>query len=255
MLDRNVIPKIIHFCWLSGEPYPEKVARCIDSWKRILPEYEIILWNKDNFTITSVPWVKNACFAKKYAFAADYIRFYVLYNFGGIYLDSDVEVLKSFDEFLTNDYFFGFEYSGQVEAAVVGAKKGLDWIKESIEWYNTHDFYDFISNNKQIVCPTIMRYGFEKINRVQLVDVCEKQYIKNGVVLPFDYFSPKNGFNGEIILSPNTHTIHHFNAGWISSVNVSLKIKRFIHLALIKVLGRKLYIKIIYSVRKILHKV
>ena len=96
----NMIPKIIHSCWLSGDPFPEDIQRCIDSWKAILPEYKIILWDKNRFDINSVPYVKEAFEAKKYAFCADYIRIYALYKYGGIYLDSDVMVYKSFDPFL-----------------------------------------------------------------------------------------------------------------------------------------------------------
>ena len=104
------MPKIIHYCWLSGEPYPELVQRCMQSWKEKLPDYEFMLWDMNRFDIHSVPWVEQACAAKKWAFAADYIRLYALYNYGGIYLDSDVEVLKSFDDLLELPYFFGREH-------------------------------------------------------------------------------------------------------------------------------------------------
>ena len=87
-----MIPKQIHLCWLSGDPYPAKIEKCLASWKKHLPDYEVVLWDTERFDLESVPWVKQAFEAKKYAFAADYIRFYALYNYGGIYLDSDVEV-------------------------------------------------------------------------------------------------------------------------------------------------------------------
>ncbi len=94
MEDTEMIPKIIHYCWLSSEPYPEKIQNCIDSWKKILPDYEIKLWNMNNFDINSIDFVKEACSVKKWAFASDYIRLYALYNYGGIYLDSDVLIKK-----------------------------------------------------------------------------------------------------------------------------------------------------------------
>ena len=100
-----MISKVIHLCWLSGDPYPEKIKKCIDSWKRVLSDYEIILWDTKRFDLDSSIWVKQAFEAKKYAFAADYIRFYALYHYGGIYMDSDVEVLKSFDDLLHLPYF------------------------------------------------------------------------------------------------------------------------------------------------------
>lgn len=99
-----MIPKIIHLCWLSGDPYPPKIQKCLESWKKFLPEYEVMLWDGNRFDLNSSSWVAQA-FAKKYAFAADYIRMYALYHYGGIYLDSDVEVLKSFDELLTLPLF------------------------------------------------------------------------------------------------------------------------------------------------------
>ena len=102
-----MIPKILHLCWLSGDAYPAKIAKCIDSWKRVLPDYDIILWDTKRFPLSQSQWVREAFEKKKYAFAADYIRFYALYTMGGIYLDSDVEVLKSFDDLLDLPYFMG----------------------------------------------------------------------------------------------------------------------------------------------------
>ena len=95
-----MIPKIIHFCWLSDDPYPQEIQRCLDSWKKILPDYESWKWDRKRFDINAIPWTKEAFEAKKYAFAADYIRLYALYNYGGIYMDMDVEVLKTFNPFL-----------------------------------------------------------------------------------------------------------------------------------------------------------
>ena len=102
-----MIPKIIHFCWLSDDPYPQEIQRCLDSWKEILPDYEIWKWDRKRFDINSVPWTKEAFESKKYAFAADYIRLYALYNYGGIYLDSDVLMYKSFNPLLNLPYFIG----------------------------------------------------------------------------------------------------------------------------------------------------
>lgn len=95
-----MIPKVIHYCWISGDPFPEKIQKCVDSWKRVLPDYEVVLWDYAKIHALNVRWCEEAIACKKYAFAADYIRFYALYNYGGIYLDSDVEVLKPFDDLL-----------------------------------------------------------------------------------------------------------------------------------------------------------
>ena len=135
-----MIPKIIHLCWLSGDPYPRKIQDCLDSWKKHLPSYEIILWDTKRFNIHEVPWVEQAFNTKKYAFAADYIRLYALYHHGGIYLDSDVEILKSLDNFLELPYFVGAETSGTIEAAILGAEKGCDWFKCCLDYYEGRNF-------------------------------------------------------------------------------------------------------------------
>ena len=120
-----MIPKIIHLCWLSNENYPTKIKQCIKSWEKYLPEYKIMLWDTKRFNLEESIWVKQAFEKKKYAFAADYIRFYALYNYGGIYLDSDVEILKSFDNLLQYPYFMGAEKAGTIEAAS-GKRNGMD---------------------------------------------------------------------------------------------------------------------------------
>ena len=129
-----MIPKIIHFCWLSVDSFPAEIEKYIQTWKEKLPDYEIKRWDCTTFNIDNVPWVKEAFSAKKYAFAADYIRFYALYNYGGIYLDSDVEVLKSFDDLLNSKSFIGFEYLSVPEAAIIGAEKGLPWLKKCLDY-------------------------------------------------------------------------------------------------------------------------
>ena len=104
-----MIPKIIHYCWLSNDPIPEKLQSCMNSWKKQLPDYEFKLWNFSSFDINSSQWVKEAFNAKKYAFAADYIRLYAVYNYGGIYMDMDIEVIKSFNPLLDREYILGYE--------------------------------------------------------------------------------------------------------------------------------------------------
>lgn len=125
-----MIPKIIHYCWLSGDPFPEKIQHCINSWRKVLPDYEFVLWDTKRFPLELSPWVKEAFKAKKYAFAADYIRVYAIYHYGGIYLDCDVEVIKRFDDLLHLPYFVGEEATGdRVEVAAFGAEKGTLWVK------------------------------------------------------------------------------------------------------------------------------
>ena len=108
-----MIPKVIHYCWLSGDKMPEDTIKCIESWKKIMPEYKLILWDKNKFDINSIVFTQEACEVKKWAFAADYIRIYALYTEGGIYMDTDVYVKKSFDDLLNNDFFTSLEYHKQ----------------------------------------------------------------------------------------------------------------------------------------------
>jgi len=188
-----MIPKRIHYCWLSGDPMPREIHRCIKTWHKILPDYELKLWSKDNFDIASVPFVREACEHRKWAFAADYIRMYALYHEGGIYLDSDVRILKPLDELLNHTFVSALEYHSSqiardgamamldaeghrvkdgyvsgimIQAAVMGAEKGCPFVKDVLDWYDNRHFENpdgtLLTN---IVSPMIYariaeKYGF-----------------------------------------------------------------------------------------------
>ncbi len=217
-----MIPKILHLCWLSGDAYPSKIQRCIDSWKKVLPEYEIMLWDTNRFPLEQSLWVKQAFEKKKYAFAADYIRFYALYHFGGIYLDSDVEVLKSFDALLELPYFIGQEKAGTMEAAIIGAEKGNSWIKHCLDYYQDRMFIKEDGQMDIRKLPEIMNDEISKIKPILNVDKGSisdfklLDFDKQVVVLPSEYFSPKVFDSREVILTPNTHAIHHYQNSWFS---------------------------------------
>ncbi len=135
-----MIPKIIHLCWLSGDPYPADIQRCLDSWKEYLPDYEVMLWDRKRFDVNSTLWTKQAFENRKYAFAADYIRLYALYNYGGIYLDSDVLMYKSFDDLLHLPYFMGCDFVGSFEPAVLGFEKHSHVIGHVLKHYDGRSF-------------------------------------------------------------------------------------------------------------------
>lgn len=210
-----MIPKTIHYCWLSGDPFPPLIQNCIDSWKRLLPDYEIKQWNLSNFDIESHPWVKEAFIAKKYAFAADYIRCYALYNEGGIYLDSDVEVLKSFDPLINLPYFIGRENDGEVEAAVMGAEKGNPLFKILLEYYDKRHF-NVNGRYDTRTLPNIMYEFMYRSFQVKSINgITEFKPLKNELnVFPYDYFSPKSYKTGVLHITDNTFSIHHFTASW-----------------------------------------
>lgn len=235
------IPKIIHFCWLSKDPYPELVQHCIQSWKEKLPDYEIKVWDTESFDIHSVLWVEQACEAKKWAFAADYIRLYALYNYGGIYLDSDVEVLKSFDDLLDLPYFFGREHyfdmidaSNTIEAATMGCEKGNSIIKACLDFYQCRQFIKPNGELDMLILPYAMNQIFAKYRVLDIQSISEFDCAEGRIcLLPMDYFSPKNTRTLEIGATPNTYSIHHFNGSWYTKAqqeHVCLRIelcKRF----------------------------
>ncbi len=199
-----MIPKKIHYCWLSNDPYPDKIQMCMTSWKRIMPDYELKLWNAQNFNIeNSIPYVKEAFAHRKWAFVADYIRMYALYTEGGIYLDSDVKVLKRFDEFLNHSFFSSMEYhpfmierdnsladldkdgcrivdkyiSGiEMQAAVMGAEKGCSFCKKVLDWYDDKHFVRHDGTmGLDIIAPQIFAriaesYGFKYKDVDQLLN-------------------------------------------------------------------------------------
>jgi len=213
-----MIPKVIHYCWISGDPFPEKIQKCYDSWKRVLPDYKIIVWDYAKAHAIGSKWVDQAIATKKYAFVADYIRFYALYNYGGIYLDSDVEVLKSFNDLLVLRYFIGKEKDseGGIEAAIIGAEKGLPWVKTCLNYYKNQSFIDAFGEGKTTECPLVMRRNL--IQNHELIDINSLQEWKDEpstiCLFPADWFSPKSWRTLEIKPTANTYCIHHFSASW-----------------------------------------
>ncbi len=164
-----MIPKIIHYCWLSGDPYPEDIKKCIQSWKEILPVYEFWLWDTNRFNIESTPWTKQAFEMKKYAFAADYIRLYALYNYGGIYLDSDILVYKSFNDLLHLPYFIGEDYTHSFEPAVIGTEPKNTWIKDCLDSYNNQNF--ILDNNQLNMIPLPVKFKNILQNKYEFISI------------------------------------------------------------------------------------
>ena len=225
-----MIPKIIHYCWLSSDPIPQKLRDCMGSWKKKLPDYEFMLWDLNRFDIHSSMWVNEAYEAKKYAFAADYIRLYAVYNYGGIYMDMDVEVVRSFDELLTSSYILGLETKKGVEAGIFGAEKNNPFIGKCMDYYKIRNF---VSENGKFdlrTLPNIMYEilidNYEIANRTSIK--IEEDAHKMQLFSP-DYLTAKSCLTGELMITENTYTIHHFAGSWISkSQKMKGKIYRFI---------------------------
>ena len=242
-----MIPKIIHYCWLGNDPYPEKIQRCIDSWSKYLPDYEFVLWNKERFDIHSVPWVEQAYEAKKYALAADYIHAYALANYGGIYLDSDVEVLKSFDDLLDLPYFMGTEryaLSGTIEAAVVGAVPHHPFYEKLLAHYDGREFIKKrkLRNEKQeydmLPLPQVFKEVIAELGlkekHIDGIDAFDRDE-KTLCIFPVDYFSPKDNRTQRINKTKRTYAIHHFAGSWNSKEDKSFATR--IH----RLVGDKIY--------------
>jgi len=235
-----MIPKKIHFCWLSNDPYPNIINKCINSWNKILPDYEFIIWDTKSFDVEKNTWVRQAVESKKYAFAADYIRLYAIYNFGGIYLDSDVEVLKSFNNLLHLPYFIGSEGDGNIEAAVFGANKKCDWIGDCLKYYNKKSFIKKDGSYETLTLPNIMMNQISKskvIHEISSYDLntLKNEYSKNKLIMfNQDLFCAKNYATGVIKTTKRTYSIHHFQGSWLSRKQ---KFFLFIKTKLINLLG------------------
>ena len=228
-----MIPKIIHYCWLSGDEFPPLIQKCLDTWKEKLPDYEFILWDTNRFKLDNNIWVQQAFETKKYAFAADYIRLYAIYNFGGIYLDTDIEVLKSFNNLLERPYFTGAEGLGIIEAGVFGAEKNSPWVKQCLDYYDGKAFINADGTYNTLTLPRIMMAQISKGRTIKEIlpdnlDV-NKQTNDDGTLymFPKDFFCAKNHGTGVIEKTDNTYSIHHFAMSWVSNKRTFLpNIKR-----------------------------
>lgn len=225
-----MIPKLIHYCWLSGDEVPEKLQRCMDSWKKYLPDYEFVLWDLSRFNVNQSLWVRQAFEAKKYAFAADYIRLYAVYHYGGIYMDMDVEVVRNLDALLDADYMFGLETREGVEAGVFGAKAYNPYIGKCLDYYEGRAFKKRDGSYDIRPLPSIM-YEILSDNYTILPRVTVELPSTSDVMLlfPADYLTAKSYETGKVRVTGNTYTIHHFAASWVPlSTKVKEKIYKWI---------------------------
>lgn len=206
--EQKSIPKVIHYCWFGRGKQNELINACILSWKKILPEYKIVLWNEDNFPYENYPFARQALKDKKWAFVSDVARLYALYYYGGIYMDTDVEVLKPLDAFLHHGFFSGYESGRHLPTGIMGAKKGNEYVKMLLDWYincNYGDAYYNIANTRIITRLTRLNCN--------LVVNGEKYEFGDCCYYPRDFFCPEY-VDGQWLCSENTYTIHHFTGLW-----------------------------------------
>ena len=210
-----MIPKIIHYCWYGQNEIPEDIKYYIDTWKKYCPDYKIICWNENNTNLNENKYLKQAYDAKKYAFVTDYMRLKVLSEYGGIYMDTDIELCKSLDEYLHHRAFIGCQDENVFSTGLIGAEANHPWIAKLFEHYNDLEFinndgtYNLTPNTICITEITEDFYNWKFKNELQHLndDIC---------VYPVEYFCCKNWITGKIEKSSETVAIHHYKGSWLS---------------------------------------
>ena len=215
-----MIPKVIHYCWFGHNPLPDKAQQCIASWQKFLPDYEIKQWNESNFDIHITPFVYEAYRLKKWAFISDYARFWILYNYGGLYFDTDVDVIRNMDSIIADGPFMGCEVTiwhkdYQIAPGLgIGAEPKMDVYKSILDLYEESHIIDERGwtdlHTKTVVL--VANSFFVKHGFVQSED---KQIVKGINIYPPDYFCPIKGGTSDIVITPRTYTIHHYSGSWV----------------------------------------
>ncbi|WP_051586327.1 glycosyltransferase family 32 protein [Selenomonas sp. AE3005] len=198
------IPKIIHYCWFGRGEMNDTIKMCIESWHKYLPEYEFMLWNEDNFPMDDYPFARKALKDHKWAYVADVARLHALYNYGGVYMDTDVEIIKPLDDLLENDFFASFESYRHASIGTAGAKKGSRYIKLLLGWYvnrNLGNIYYIMANTRIVTKLTQLYCGLKRNGQTQR--------FRDGVFFSRDYLLPEKQGDGWKI-TDNTYAIHHF---------------------------------------------
>lgn len=236
------IPKVIHYCWFGKGKMPPLAEKCIASWKRYCPDYEIVCHNEENFDVSENRYTKEAYNAGKWAFVSDYVRLKVLYENGGIYLDTDVEIIKPIDDLIKDNGYMGFDDKGVISTGLgFACEKGNELVKILLADYDDISFVRPDGSFDITPCPDRNTQTMVELG----LDIHKKDQIFMGIrILPEDYLCPVKYYTGKKIITENTYSIHHFCASWTSATaKRTLFFKRII--------GVKLYNKL-YG--KFLHK-
>lgn len=229
------IPKKIHYCWFGGNPLPESVKKCINSWKKFCPDFEIIRWDESNFDVSGNLYAKQALQNKKYAFVSDYARLKILYDNGGIYLDTDVELVKPLDDFLTYSGYMGFEKGRFINeneriyemasGLGMGAEPENKVIFAMLSDYDNIPFVDEKGNFDTLPCPSRNTFTLKNLG---FVTNGEKQVINNFCILPSEYLAPMDFVTRKITITENTYSIHHYDGSYLTGKDkVDMLVARF----------------------------
>lgn len=233
-----MIPKVIHYCWFGRKPLPKSAIKCIDSWRRFCPDYQIIEWNEDNFNVNATPYTAQAYERGKYAFVSDYARFDILYRHGGLYFDTDVEIIKPINDIVAAGAFMGIEndHPGQTESELgigvnpglgLGVASGLELYQEILDYYAKTPFVDEQGNQ---IPGTVVHHTTQLLKKHGFQNSDVLQQVAGVTIYPNEYFNPLDDATGRLNITENTRSIHWYSKTWVKNYGpVRTWITRRIH--------------------------
>ena len=241
-----MIPKVIHYCWFGRNPLPESAVKCIESWRKYMPDYEIKEWNEDNFDVNMIPYSSEAYSVGKYAFVSDFARFWVLYHYGGVYFDTDVELIKPIDDIVEKGPFMGVEVMCKVRpedligypmvnpGLGVGAPARIGFYEKIIDYYKGLHFLreDGSINGRTVVVHTTILLVEEGLKKQEGF-----QQVADIWIYPEDYFNPFDDITGRLKKTDNTRSIHWYARTWQKQSPIKLWLSRMSH----RIFGLTLY--------------
>lgn len=250
------IPKIIHYCWFGGNALPKQARKCIESWKKFLPDYEIRRWDESNFDVYQIDYTKEAYECKKYAFVSDYARFWILYKYGGLYFDTDILVIRDYSGIVKNGPFLGFEQpevTGDNKTHLpndccvnpglgMGCISNNEFLKELLEFYKT---LHFKTETDGMDMTTIVQYTTDKLLQRGLVQNNELQYVADFWIYPYDFLCPYNFYTKKCSITDNTISIHLYSQSWHTKYEI-------IKMAFLRMVGHRMTEKLVVLKRKVL---
>lgn len=241
-----MIPKVIHYCWFGRNPLPESAVKCIESWRKFMPDYEIKEWNEDNFDVNIIPYTAEAYSVGKYAFVSDYARFWVLYHYGGVYFDTDVEVIKPMDDIIEKGPYMGVEVMCKIlpedligypmvnPGLGVGAPTGMEFYKKVLDFYaGAH----FLREDGSIIPGTVVAHTTRLLVKEGLQKQEELQQIAGMNIYPLDYFNPFDDLTGRLTITERTRSIHWYARTWQQRPPFVHWLSRMVH----RVVGNNIY--------------
>lgn len=236
-----MIPKVVHYCWFGGKPLPPLAQKCIKSWKKYCPGYEIRQWNESNVDFSDCDYAIEAYNQKKWAFVSDYARFKILYEYGGLYFDTDVELVKPIDDIVQKGAFMGCQNdcSGNNNVCVnpglgLGVAPGLDLYREILDMYKTLHF-EQEGNSRNL--KTVVEYTTELLQKYGLKNIDVIQNVADVYIYPKEFFQPMDLYTGKVYITDNTVSIHHYSGSWCDKKNL---IRGKIYQFLYRFLGKKI---------------